>query len=284
MAYSLFRSALPRLQQFQYEERREKTKPNGKPILCSTQCGTAELECGFPAENIISTTPVEDCPFLCPICKGLPRYPVEIKNCGHLFCRCCIHQVLRSSGAYDVTVAIAECPICKKLFSHKDSIDISSSSRCLYNLYNSTDLRCTYGCSHTSSPSGMLEHESWECERRPVRCPNSGCKHQATDTDMEKHLDQCPNRRLYCPQCRLPKRASDKHNCVSALRATIDLLVGDRIATELFVENLFGEPNATFFGSEGDIGTQRLEREEQSLTHNHQLLEETVDGEINSLD
>ncbi len=130
----------------------------------------------------------------------------------------------------------------------------------------------------------MLEHESWECERRPVRCPNSGCKHQATDTDMEKHLDQCPNRRLYCPNCRLPKRASDKHDCVSALRVTIELLVGDRIATELFVENLFGEPLTTFFGSEGDIGTQRLEREDQGLTQAHQHPEETMDGETNGLD
>jgi len=269
MAHSIGHS---RFQQFRYEERNERTKPNGQPILCSTGFGTANLESGFPPENLVVPNGPENCPFICSVCHGLPRYPVEIKKCGHLFCSFCISRVLRERALHCFTILTSACPMCKIHFSTPDVVEIVKTSKFLYNLYCAIDVRCTYGCTHICSPKAMLEHETWQCTRRPVKCPNSGCNYETPDEDMEHHLNLCPSRLIYCSLCRLPKRASESHECIGALSSTIQLLIADRIAPEFSIDKIFGVPNATHFGCATDIGTHRLndEADENAHTDQHQ--------------
>ena len=255
------------LQRFRFMDRAAATKPNRQTILCSSGFGTTNLEVGYAPENVVLTVEPESCPFMCKVCKGLPRYPVEIKKCGHLFCSFCIFRVLRERSLHCFTLMTAACPICKKNFSSPDVLEIAKTSLCLYNLYLAIDVRCTYGCAHICSPKAMLEHETWQCRRRPVKCPNSGCNYETPDEDMEHHLDVCPSRLVYCSICRLPKRASESHECIGALRATIQLLIGDRIAIEFTIDKIFGEPLATHYGSATDIGTHRLNDEAEGTAH-----------------
>ena len=268
------------LQRFRFVDRNAATKPNGQPILCSTQFGTTNLECGFEPENVVLTGEPESCPFLCSICKGLPRYPVEIKKCGHLFCSFCISRILRERLLHCFTIMTAACPMCKNHFSTPDVIEIGKTSKFLYNLYCAIDVRCTYSCGHICSPKAMLEHETWQCPRRPVKCPNTGCNYETPDEDMEHHLDVCPSRLIYCSICRLPKRASEAHECIGALRATIQLLIGDRIATEFTIDKIFGEPLATHYGSATDIGTHRLNDEAEDTDGRHQQQDDVIQEDV----
>ena len=242
-------------------DKRALVKPSGQPVLCTSQIGTIDLECGYPPENVVGGA--DKCHFICHICKGCPRYAVELRRCGHLFCRFCIFRVLRELNIHSFTLVMASCPVCKEFFASADVLEIKTTSVCLFNLYNATDIRCTYGCQHIWSPTAMMEHETWNCRRRPVKCPNTGCKYQSTDEEMEAHLDMCPQRIIYCVKCRLPKRASEGHDCCAALTSTINLLLGDRLSKEFSVEKLFGTPGITHYAGNDDIGSHRISDEEE---------------------
>ena len=103
---------------------------------------------------------------------------------------------------------------------------------------------------------------------------------------MEHHLDVCPSRLVYCSFCQLPKRASESQECIGALRATIQLLIGDRLAVEFTIDKIFGEPLATHYGSATDIGTHRLndEADEVADIHQHQdagIQEDVMEDAVN---
>lgn len=264
-------SPLGRLGRFRYDPRFGTKKPNGQPILQCTQYGSTEFEVGFAPEALQLVTsdsnPESSCKFICSICKGIPRYPTELRKCGHLFCSFCIHHTLRQRGNIGIATVSAACPMCKRQFTLGDICEIESSSRFLFRLYTELDIRCTHGCSHTCSPPAMLEHETWQCRRRRVRCPNSACNHESSDEDMERHLETCQQRIVYCTGCRLPKRVSDvTHDCIRALSDTITLLVVDRVSNELLIEKIFGDPVSTHFGEVNDIGLRRIEDEQNART------------------
>ena len=259
------------IKRVRYADKAQGTKQTGQPILCTSQFGTCELESGFAPEKVINIA--QHAHFICHICKGFPRYPVELKKCGHIYCRFCIFRVLREQNLRCFAMVNAPCPLCKGEFGSSDVLDIKKTSVCLYNLYNSTDIRCTYGCTRICSPSAMMEHETWVCRRRPVLCPHSNCTYQAPDEDMDQHLEQCPRRIIYCHKCRLPKRASVEHDCSAALTTTINLLADDRLSRIFSVDKIFGLPGTTHYGADDDIGTHRINDEEKESR------EESVDAD-----
>ena len=61
--------------------------------------------------------------------------------------------------------------------------------------------------------------------------------------------------------------------------ATIRLLIGDRIAIEFTIDKIFGEANATHYGSTTDIGTHRLNDEVDETAHNSQHQDAAVEHE-----
>lgn len=204
------------LQQFRYEEPSIKHKANGKPILRSMDFGLATFEIGYAPENV--TTDITNSPFMCSVCFGLPRYPVELKQCGHMFCLLCI---LKAAPPY--AHSTPQCPYCKtECNANLDLIVLGNGSRALQNMYLSFEVRCHYGCGHVSSPQAMLEHETWQCRKRRVGCINDGCSTALPDDQMEQHLEICPRRLIYCNHCMLPRRLhSPKHNCITTCRETL---------------------------------------------------------------
>ena len=62
--------------------------------------------------------------------------------------------------------------------------------------------------------------------------------------------------------------------------ATIRLLIGDRIAIEFTIDKIFGEANATHYGSATDIGTHRLNDEAEDTDDGHQHQHDVIQEDV----
>jgi len=194
----------------------KQTKPNGLPILMS-----ADSDCYTGFDNSLIVGYDEKSPFICSICKGLPRYPIELAKCGHVFCYDCISHVKGSLDDNGVSLP-KKCPNCRSAFKKSDITHFEKSSMALYQIYSKYVLRCPYECGHVSSPKEMIEHQTWKCKSRPVMCTSKGCHIVLADDQMETHLQNCTKRFVFCNKCRIPMIVNNKeHKCVSQSRNTV---------------------------------------------------------------
>ena len=190
-------------------------KPNGFPIQRSVD---QECDTGWDTNYIVEFH--DKCPFICSICKGFPRYPIELKQCGHIFCYFCIAKVKRTNeNGFPLP---KKCPNCRVYFSKYDIVTFAMTSAALNGIYSSYDIRCPYECGHISSPKAMIEHETMECKHRPVLCTSHGCHKVLPDDEMQQHLVECTKRFVYCTKCRLPMVVNNKnHKCVDSNRESV---------------------------------------------------------------
>ena len=195
-------------------------KSNGLPILLSTD---SECETGFDTSLIVGFN--DKCPFICTICKGFPRYPNELIKCGHVFCYDCISQVSSTIDENGHRIH-KKCPNCRSVFKTHDIYPFELTSSALTNIYSSYEIHCPYLCGHVSSPKAMIEHETWTCKLRPVKCTSIACQMVLPDEQMETHLESCPKRFVYCTKCRLPMIVNNnEHKCVSPNRETVKCMI-----------------------------------------------------------
>jgi len=182
-------------------------KANGKPMLHSEE---HNFDIGFNS-NLIFPNPAAK-HFLCSICKGLPRYPYLLPKCGHVFCYECITN-LQSTTQTNPTLP---CPNCEISFDITEMVAIEMASDAQRNIYASFLVRCPYQCGYVSSPKAVIQHESWKCSKRPVKCTNLGCGLVLPDQEMEMHLEQCSHRYIFCDKCHLPKLVNNNaHECLT---------------------------------------------------------------------
>ena len=173
---------------------------------------------GFTTNNVIGGT--EIIPFCCKICFGLPRSGIEIRECGHTYCRPCIEAQMRQRTAthYELTF---HCPYCRVLYVKSDIIDLGKTSKHLMNQYTGIDVRCAYGCGFVGNPINTVQHEKLKCKQRPISCPHLACSSSMTEEAMDKHIEECEHRLIYCEHCGLPHIINSIHDCVRDLRLTI---------------------------------------------------------------
>ena len=201
------------------EEDRETNKPNGKPIIRSNDYGNPAFETGFDTANVIGNP--DQALMVCGVCLCLPRYPIELRRCGHIFCFMCAMRTLNFQPGHDLSDG-APCPNCKRQYLAGSIVEFKHTSVALQNIYNGFDVRCGYGCGHVCSPKAMLEHETWVCPKRPVGCIFDRCGALLQDQAMEAHLDVCPKRLIYCNSCFLPRKFDGTdHSCLLSNRETI---------------------------------------------------------------
>ena len=185
-------------------------KPNGLPVLKSIDYKDSDNTPGWAKECIVGG--VNRCPFICTICRGFPRYPIELQKCGCCFCEVCIYGVMAAKSVQ------AKCPNCNKAFDGRDLFGFHQLSSCLFRVFTSIDVRCSYGCGLVASPPNMLLHESVRCQKRPVACPHPGCDKVLPDCEMDEHIVLCEHRAIFCSRCLLPKPAGvKKHACIKSL-------------------------------------------------------------------
>ena len=80
--------------------------------LPNTKLNDFNYEQGFD-ESLLVNSEFADC-FSCPICHGIPRNPIELTFCGHLFCECCFEKQIEAYKlVMDEEFAVLQCAVCK---------------------------------------------------------------------------------------------------------------------------------------------------------------------------
>ena len=217
MAQPVSISLAARLYQFRYDVEQVSVKPNGKPILKCAEHTTDFFDKGYDPDNAINPNRK----FVCTICLNIPRHPIELKQCGHVFCRACIAQVqLSYNGEWRPSHKL--CPLCRTVFTEQHIISFENGSKTLQKIFNELVLSCSFNCGRHMSIAVLNDHEMWICPQRPVQCPNNGCGAVLPDQQMGLNLDTCPNRYVYCSQCYLPrKHDQEQHEYEKTLLAII---------------------------------------------------------------
>ena len=89
---------------------------------------------------------------------------------GHIICGDCVGKVKR-------------CPICR-------CENMSARNHALEQLASGLTVNCCYqasGCPVTGKLNEVNTHEK-KCHFHPLKCPWAGCDHQATGSELIKHL------------------------------------------------------------------------------------------------
>ena len=191
----------------------------------NVEAGSLEFERGFPVQFVEDLT--EDSLLLCGICHILPRDPIELESCGHLFCFSCLNQVVSIKNGFKTSFRHfqkANCPICRSEFSPLRYNKIVYTSSTLKRMYHSLQINCPLQCGFKSNLIKMDEHQMFECSQRLIKCPNHKCDIVLPAQNLEnEHFTKCTFYRVYCPQCKLPVSQSTlhSHNCMNRLNEAL---------------------------------------------------------------
>lgn len=181
-------------------------KRNGKPILRSRNWKTST----FSVENVNTSDNIDL--LKCRLCKGIPREPVKLRHCGHLFCFRCVYQLFECSrfcASHHVCAPIF-CPFCNERYSQPDILKLSEKDPELYKTFIGLKVTCANGCGKVADPVNMHHHEHYLCERRPVLCPFEECEQVLQASELDDHIDSCEYKQGYCEWCNRVKRFDDE--------------------------------------------------------------------------
>ncbi len=189
------------------------------PRLPSLAVLTSVSRKGFDLKSV--SKPDEAQSFICHICKLLARYPIELKQCGHLFCKECLDDY--STKPTDLSSGKVKCPQEDGTdFTVLDRMALEESSKCAYGLYAEIDIKCANGCGAVLSADSMTEHENWVCPKRMVECAHIGCNQRMPHNEIGPHIETCDHRLIYCAICALPRKFLGRHTCIKEMRKTMD--------------------------------------------------------------
>ena len=170
--------------------------------------------------------------FICTICLGIPKRPIILPRCGHLFCQACIEKVSQSKKVeiFGKVFSSNTCPNCKSSFSQNDTKEFEAQDPWAQRVFKSLQLKCLYECGFKGNSFEMDPHQSFQCLKRKVKCPGEDCG-LTMDFDKlrDEHIKTCPKVLIYCNQCMLPVRREklDSHDCLDrmaqALKGTLYL-------------------------------------------------------------
>jgi hypothetical protein len=151
--------------------------------------------------------------YICPLCKGILCDPV-LEQCGtSIYCRTCLERYLEREG---------RCPGGRKC-SSSSIISMDFVAR----LINKQECLCRnkdFGCDWKGRLCELQEHLNTDCKTKPVKCTFEGCDVEMIESalllhsalclfrcesckdcnsevkvkDIEKHIDQCPKRKIPC--------------------------------------------------------------------------------------
>jgi hypothetical protein len=119
-------------------------------------------------------SPVDD--FSCTICHSVFKEPIELKNCGHSFCKSCINKWLKKKK---------DCPCCRKIVALKDIIPLRKEK---LDGFEGLIIRCHFASSGCDSHMALREMESHlkNCHFRKVEC-EEGCGKEIRIKDVPEH-------------------------------------------------------------------------------------------------
>ena len=200
------------------------------PRIPHKDINTNDFEAGFDEKYIVGPLPCNS--LICSCCFGIPRHPITLNTCGHMFCESCILINLeKSPGArtHNNGRRSVPCPICRKRYSQENILLFKYFQFWAQNIYNQIVVKCPHDCGFSGTPESVDDHQVYECAQRPICCPFPGCTFVGEAHAVAKeHFQACKERRYYCAKCQLPCQATPEnpHDCVfelqEALRSTIN--------------------------------------------------------------
>ena len=115
--------------------------------------------------------------FICTICFGIPRRPLIIPRCGHLFCQACIERNSQSKKVeiFGNVFSSNKCPNCKSCYSQTDIKEFEAQDPWTQRDFMSLQLKCLYECGFKWNSFEMDPHQSFQCLKRKVKCPAEDC-------------------------------------------------------------------------------------------------------------
>ena len=147
--------------------------------------------------------------FICTICFGIPKRPIILPGCGHLFCQPCIEKASQSKKVeiFGKEFSSNKCPNCKSWFSLTDTKEFEAQDQWAQRVFKSLQLKCLYQCGFKGNSFEMDPHQSFQCLKRKVKCPGEDCG-STMDYDKlrDEHIKTCPKVLIYCDRCMLPVR------------------------------------------------------------------------------
>ncbi len=192
-----------------------------------------------PDEKRISSTY-----WTCAVCFNVPRYPVMLKQCGHVGCAGCMHRLYsRRFAVVDSQKRLPDstCPYCRRSFLMADIIPYSRWEVLSKGAFDSVEVSCSNSdeavetedegmvaaedtCDFVGSMEELKGHQLKSCKNRIVKCPNSGCTFPASKfSAVAEHFKECDKLVTYCHKCNLPTPWTTRgvHDCVASLRGTL---------------------------------------------------------------
>lgn len=179
--------------------------------------------------------------FQCSCCFNLPRQPVKLPSCSHIFCATCVDKLEPNGSQFSTK----NCPICREKFRY--TIEFSNFDPLLKILFRKIEVTCQYGCGFKSDPIETGKHEGIQCAKRPVLCRFPRCSMQFPSENVDAHENDCLFRLLYCPECRLSFSANEEneHNCFERMAVAIHQLLEEEKSDLSKIVNSPGIPGET---------------------------------------
>ncbi len=194
--------------------------------LMTSRVNSPDYETGYCKDNCVE---VIDSDFMfCPICKGVPRSPIFLPECGHMFCDWCLNIDFYGLDKNQIRTSSSigkACPLCSTYYTLAELKELMQCELWTIYVFKSIKVKCSNGCDiKPNCPLEMDEHESFRCDLRLLRCPNLGCQVEQPAYMLEAfHFKNCEFYHLYCTKCHLPVRecCMTQHVCFDHINCTL---------------------------------------------------------------
>ncbi len=171
---------------------------------------------GFDTARIQSTV---DDGFICCICLGVLKDPMQCEHNEHYFCSGCIKKHLEKTSH--------SCPVCQDKLTVET---LRKAPRIVADCVSRYKINCDHaarGCDAVLE-LGALQAHVHDCDFMPVPCSNDGCDKVVSKRHVKQHeLDLCRFKTTTCDDCgeKMPHNKYGGHVCV--LRHDVDELKKD---------------------------------------------------------
>ncbi len=171
---------------------------------------------GFDTARFHSTI---DDGFICCICLGVLKDPMQCEHNEHYFCSGCIKKHLEKTSH--------SCPVCQDKLTVET---LRKAPRIVADCVSRYKINCDHaarGCDAVLE-LGALQAHVHDCDFMPVSCSNDGCDEVVSKRDVKQHeLDLCRFKTTTCDDCgeKMPHHKYGGHGCV--LRREMDQVKED---------------------------------------------------------
>ena len=146
--------------------------------------------------------------FICSICLGVLKDPMQCEHNEHYFCSGCIKKHLEKTSH--------SCPVCQD----KLTVDtLRKAPRIVADCVSRYQINCDHaarGCDAVLELAALQAHVH-DCDFMPVPCSNDGCDEVVSKRDVKQHeFDSCLFKTTTCDDCgeKMPHHKYGGHGCV----------------------------------------------------------------------